>query len=78
MKQPRNNSRDIDVKRRPESIDSGIESADLVAYQDALTRKGLEDMRSGRLLSHAAVLKRIRKKSEQRIDYLPNSRSRKQ
>jgi predicted transcriptional regulator len=30
-------------------------------YQDALVRKGLEDMRRGRVVSHEQVLKRIKK-----------------
>jgi predicted transcriptional regulator len=30
-------------------------------YQDALVRKGLEDMRRGRVVGHEQVLKRIKK-----------------
>jgi predicted transcriptional regulator len=30
------------------------------AYQDALVRKGLEDMRRGRVVSHEEVVKRLR------------------
>ena len=30
------------------------------AYQDALVRKGLEDMRKGRVVSHEVVVKRLR------------------
>ncbi|MFZ0284390.1 MAG: ribbon-helix-helix protein, CopG family [Terriglobales bacterium] len=30
------------------------------AYQDALVRKGLEDMRRGRVVSHEEVAKRLR------------------
>lgn len=34
---------------------------ELHAYQDALVRKGLEDVRRGRLVSHAEVLKRFKR-----------------
>ncbi|MGB9237170.1 MAG: ribbon-helix-helix protein, CopG family [Terriglobales bacterium] len=34
---------------------------DLHAYQDALVRKGLEDMRKGRVVSHEEVVKRLKK-----------------
>jgi predicted transcriptional regulator len=34
---------------------------ELHAYQDALVRKGLEEMRKGRVVSHAEVVKRITK-----------------
>jgi predicted transcriptional regulator len=30
------------------------------AYQDALVRKGLEDMRKGRVISHEEVVKRLK------------------
>jgi predicted transcriptional regulator len=30
------------------------------AYQDALVRKGLEEMRKGRVISHGEVLKRLK------------------
>ena len=33
----------------------------LHAYQDALVRKGLEEMRKGRVVSHDEVVKRIQK-----------------
>lgn len=33
----------------------------LHAYQDALVRKGLEDMRRGRVVSHEEVVKRIKR-----------------
>ncbi len=36
---------------------------DLHAYRDALVRKGLADMRKGRLVSHEEVVKRLKKKS---------------
>jgi len=34
---------------------------ELHAYQDALVRKGLEDMRKGRLVSHEEVLRRLKR-----------------
>jgi len=33
----------------------------LHAYQDALVRKGLEDMRKGRVVSHEEVVRRLRR-----------------
>ena len=33
----------------------------LHAYQDALVRKGLEDMRKGRVVSHEEVVKRLKR-----------------
>ena len=33
---------------------------ELHAYQDALVRKGLEDMRKGRMVSHEEVVKRLK------------------
>lgn len=33
----------------------------LHAYQDALVRKGLEDMRRGRVVSHEEVVKRLKR-----------------
>jgi predicted transcriptional regulator len=33
----------------------------LHAYQDALVRKGLEDMRKGRVVSHEQVVNRLKK-----------------
>src|SRR5271157_37569 len=39
-----------------EAITNYIE---LQAYQDALVRKGLEEMRKGRLVSHEEVVKRV-------------------
>jgi predicted transcriptional regulator len=41
-----------------EAITNYIE---LHAYQDALIRKGLEDMRCGRVVSHEQVVKRLKK-----------------
>src|SRR5271163_2363292 len=41
-----------------EAITNYIE---LHAYQDALVRKGLEEMRQGRVVSHEEVVKRLRK-----------------
>ena len=41
-----------------EAISNYIE---LHAYQDALVRKGLEDMRKGRVVSHEEVVKRLKK-----------------
>ena len=41
-----------------EAINNYLE---LQAYQDALVRKGLEDVRQGRVVSHEEVLKRIKK-----------------
>lgn len=34
---------------------------ELHAYQDALVRKGLEEMHKGRVVSHEEVVKRLRK-----------------
>lgn len=41
-----------------EAITNYIE---LHAYQDALVQKGLQEMRKGRVISHAEVVKRIKK-----------------
>ena len=41
-----------------EAISNYIE---LHAYQDELVQNGLEDMRSGRVVSHAEVVKRLKK-----------------
>ena len=41
-----------------EAISNYIE---LHAYQDALVRKGLEDMRKGRVASHEEVVSRLRR-----------------
>ena len=41
-----------------EAITNYIE---LQAYQDALVRKGMEEMRKGRTVSHDEVVKRLRK-----------------
>ena len=41
-----------------EAITNYIE---LQAYQDALVRKGMEEMRKGRVVSHDEVVKRLRK-----------------
>jgi predicted transcriptional regulator len=41
-----------------EAISNYIE---LHAYQDALVRKGVEDARKGRVVSHDEVVKRLRK-----------------
>jgi predicted transcriptional regulator len=41
-----------------EAITNYIE---LHAYQDALVRKGLEDMREGRVVSHEEVVARLKK-----------------
>jgi predicted transcriptional regulator len=41
-----------------EAITNYIE---LRAYQDALVRKGLEEMRKGRVVSHEEVLKRLKR-----------------
>ena len=37
---------------------------EVLAYRDELVRKGLDAMKEGRLLDHAEVLKRLRKKME--------------
>ena len=34
---------------------------ELQAYQDALVRRGMEEVRQGRVVSHGEVLRRIRK-----------------
>jgi RHH-type transcriptional regulator, rel operon repressor / antitoxin RelB len=41
-----------------EAINNYIE---LHAYQNALVRKGLEDMRKGRVVNHADVVKRLKR-----------------
>ena len=41
-----------------EAITNYIE---LHAYQDVLVRKGLEEMRKGRVVSHAEVVKRLKR-----------------
>ena len=41
-----------------EAISSYVE---LHAYQDALVRKGLDDMRKGRVLTHEQVAKRLKR-----------------
>jgi predicted transcriptional regulator len=46
-----------------EAITNYIE---LHAYQDALVRKGLEEMRKGRVVSHEEVLKRLKKSGRAR------------
>jgi len=46
-----------------EAITNYIE---LHAYQDALVRKGLEEMRKGRVVSHAEVLKRLKRSGRAR------------
>jgi predicted transcriptional regulator len=43
-----------------EAITNYIE---LHAYQDELVRKGLEEMRKGRVVSHEDVVKRLKKKT---------------
>ena len=52
------------VQDRPRSylINEAITNyIELHAYQDALVRKGLEDLRKGRVVSHEEVVKRFRK-----------------
>jgi len=49
---------------RPRSylINQAIENyIELHAYQDALVRKGLDEMRKGRVVSHADVVKRLKR-----------------
>jgi predicted transcriptional regulator len=43
-----------------EAITNYIE---LHAYQDALVRKGMDEMRQGRVVSHEDVVKRLKKRS---------------
>ena len=53
-----------EAKDRPRSylINEAIANyIELHEYQDALVRKGLEDMRKGRVVSHQEVLKRLNK-----------------
>ncbi len=50
------------AQRRPRSflINEAITNyIELHAYQDALVRKGLQDMRKGRVVSHDEVVKRL-------------------
>ena len=51
------------VLRRNEAITNYIE---LHAYQDALVRKGLEEMRKGRVVSHEEVVKRVKRAGRSR------------
>jgi predicted transcriptional regulator len=46
-----------------EAITNYIE---LHAYQDALVRKGLEEMRKGRVVSHEEIVKRLKQTSRAR------------
>lgn len=46
-----------------EAITNYIE---LHAYQDALVRRGLEEMRKGRVVSHAEVVKRLKRSGRAR------------
>ena len=39
---------------------------ELHAYQDALVRKGLEDLRKGRLISHEEIVKRLKRPARSR------------
>lgn len=39
---------------------------ELHAYQDALVRKGLDEMRKGRVVRHTDVLKRVKRMSSHR------------
>ena len=52
------------VQRRPRSylINEAITNyIELHAYQDALVRKGLQEMRKGRVVSHDEVVKRLKR-----------------
>ena len=52
------------VQHRPRSylINEAITNyIEMHAYQDELVRKGLQDMRNGRVVSHDEVLKRLKK-----------------
>jgi len=52
------------AQRRPRSylINEAIENyIELHAYQDALVRKGLKEMRKGSLVSHDEVVKRFKR-----------------
>jgi len=52
------------VQDRPRSylINEAITNyIELHAYQDALVRKGMEEMRKGRVVSHAEVVKRLKR-----------------
>ncbi|MDR3746674.1 MAG: ribbon-helix-helix protein, CopG family [Acidobacteriota bacterium] len=46
-----------------EAINNYLE---LHAYQDALVRKGLDEMQKGRVVSHQEVVKRLKKKGRAR------------
>jgi len=52
-----------------EAITNYIE---LHAYQDALVRKGMEEMRKGRLVSHAEVVKRLKRTGHARRSSNPS------
>ncbi len=57
------------AKDRPRSylINEAITNyIELHAYQDALIQKGLEEMRNGRVVSHAEVVKRLKKSGHAR------------
>lgn len=52
------------AQRRPRSylINEAITNyIELHAYQDALVRKGLEELRRGRVVSHEEVVKRLKR-----------------
>ena len=52
------------AQKRPRSflINEAISNyLDLHAYQDALVRNGLEEMREGRVVSHDEVVKRLKR-----------------
>lgn len=52
------------AQRRPRSylINEAIENyIELHAYQDALVRKGLEELRKGRIVSHEEVVQRLKR-----------------
>ena len=40
---------------------------ELHAYQDSLVRKGLEEMRQGRVVSHQEVVKRLKRTGRRRL-----------
>lgn len=57
------------AKDRPRSylINEAIENyIELHAYQDALVRKGLEEMRKGRVISHEEVVGRLKRSGRAR------------
>jgi predicted transcriptional regulator len=64
------------AKDRPRSylINEAITNyIELHAYQDALVRKGLDDMRKGRVVSHTEVVRRLKQTGRARRPSNPHT-----